>query len=66
MAILNTHHITYDPEWTVEIPAYQHRTISIIQRTKATEERYALLTNFMHSLAHEWNRMREELDTKDE
>ena len=60
---LNKHHITYEPEWCVELQQYHHKCVSIIQRTGATEERYALLTNFMHSLAHEWNRMREELDT---
>jgi hypothetical protein len=28
----------------------------------ATPENYAKLTNFMHAVAYEWNRIRQELD----
>jgi hypothetical protein len=63
---LNRHHISYDkqywPEWTVDIPGYFHRTITFLSRMKATDLNYALFTNCLHSLAHEWNRMRMELD----
>jgi len=38
MAKLNKHHITYDPEWIVEIQARWHREITFIQKTKATPE----------------------------
>ena len=61
-----THHIIYDPEWTVDIRAYHHKTISIIQRTKSTPEFYADLTSFLHALTWEWNRVRQDLDTKGE
>ena len=59
---LQTHHISYDPEWTVEIQAYQHRCISIIQNTKPTLERYSILVNFVHALNWEVNRYRAFLD----
>ena len=42
-----------------------HRLLVVIQRTKASTEQYARLTNFIHSLVHEWNRMRRELDIKE-
>ncbi len=65
----NKHHIIYEKlepimeeEWTVEIPAFLHRHLYIIQKWKATPERYAALTSFVHSITHEWNRMRRELD----
>ena len=66
MAQIQTHHITYDNhadgEWTVELAAYMHKTVTIIQRSKTTLERYVLLSNLMHALNHEYNRMRRELD----
>jgi hypothetical protein len=59
-----THHIVYEPdEWTVKINMLQHRTISRIQVTKATPEKLETVTNFMHALAFEWNRMARELAT---
>lgn len=63
MAILQYHHITYDPEWDVELTMQMHKTITRIQSTRATPEQYARVTNFMHALSREWNRMRQELDT---
>jgi hypothetical protein len=36
--------------------------ISRIQQSKATEDLYVILTNYMHSVAFEWNRVRKELD----
>ena len=62
MATLQRHHITYDPEWTVDLNMLMHRTISRIQITKATSEQYAWLTNFVHAVNFEHNRMRQELD----
>ena len=59
---LQTHHISYDPEWTVELQNYQHRCISIIQHATPTQERYAGLINFLHSLMWEANRYRAYLD----
>jgi hypothetical protein len=66
MSRINDHHITYNPQWTVEITGQMHRTITSIQITKATPDHYARLTNFLHSIAHEWNRMRAELDIKED
>ena len=64
MAKINDHHIIYDaPPWEVELTGQQHRVITVIQNTRASGEQYARVTNFMHSVAHEWNRMRRELDT---
>jgi hypothetical protein len=63
MARIQEHHITYRPEWKVELNMLMHRTISRIQQTKATGQQYADVTNFMHSVSYEWNRMRQELDT---
>jgi hypothetical protein len=61
---INRHHITYSPDWVVEINGIQHRTLMAIQSMKATEENYAKLTNFMHAVAWEWNRIRQELDAE--
>ncbi len=55
-----------EDEWTVEIPAFLHRHLYIIQKWKATPERYAALTSFVHAITHEWNRMRRELDQEPE
>ena len=60
---LQAHHIIYEPEWMVPLTNQMHRVISRIQNTRATPEQYVKLTNFLHSVAHEWNRMRMELDT---
>jgi len=63
-ARVQKHHITYKPvEWEVELKMSWHRVISRIQITRATPEQYRLLINFIHSLTHECNRMRKELDT---
>lgn len=63
MARIQNHHIKYKPhEWIIELGMMQHRTISRIQQTKATPLAYAEITNFMHAVSVEWNRMREELD----
>ena len=62
MARMQRHHITYEPEWIVEINMLMHRTISRIQITKATPEAYAGLTNYVHAVNFEHNRMRQELD----
>lgn len=58
-------HILED-EWTVDIPAFLHQHLNIIQRWKPSHERYALLTSFLHSVSFEWNKMRCELDRADE
>ena len=60
--MINRHHITYDPEWIVEINGIQHRALMAIQRMNATPENYARLTNFVHAVVYEWNRIRQELD----
>jgi len=65
MVRLNVHHITYDPIWEVELTWKMHSVFNAIQRTRATPEQYARLTNFMHAVAYEWNRMRQELDVGD-
>ena len=62
MARLNNHHVFYEPEWTLEVTAQMHRVLTTFQNTKASPEHYARLTNFMHSVTQEWNRMRLELD----
>lgn len=62
MARFQIHHITYKPEWKLELQYMMHKTITSIQRTKGTGEQYAILTNFLHALTYEWNRMRQELD----
>ena len=60
--MIQGHHITYDPDWVVELNGIQHQTMTAIQRTKATPEAYAALTNFVHAVSYEWNKMRQELD----
>lgn len=62
MARLQMHHVTYEPEWELELTMQMHRTISRIQQTKATPEQYARVINFLHSVSFEANRMRCELD----
>ncbi len=61
---LNEHHIVYDPEWTVDIPAYWHKSISVLQRTKPTPERYAWLTAVVHAIVYIWNEWRMALDVE--
>ena len=63
MARLNRHHITYEPEWVVEVQESWHRVISRIQHSHAKPELYRLLINFRHALDHEINRVRQTLDT---
>ena len=63
MAKINRHHICYEPEWDVELTGQMHRLITTIQNTNASMEQYARITNFVHSVVAEWNRMRMELDT---
>ena len=63
MAVYQNHHICYDPAWIVELTAQMHKCITTIQITKATEDHYARLTNFLHAITSEWNRMRMELDS---
>lgn len=61
---LSEHHIRYDPyPWTVILPFYQHKVITIMQRTKGTPEKYAEWTDFLHAVFEEWQRMRAECDT---
>lgn len=62
MAIMQNHHITYEPEWDVPLGMAMHRVISRVQTTKATMEQYVKLTNYLHAITFEWNRMRSELD----
>ena len=57
-----THHITYEPEWTVEVNGFDHRAITTMQRMKATPANYAQITNVMHAVSKIWNDMRMELD----
>ena len=67
----DNHHIIYadgeknTDEWVISLRKYLHKTISVIQHTKATQEFYADLTNFMHSVVAEWNRVRSELDKEE-
>lgn len=64
MAKINLHHIDYrHPDWKVELTGQMHRVITVIQNTKASEQQYARITNFLHSIVQEWNRMRRDLDT---
>lgn len=64
--MINRHHITYDPEWIVELNGIQHQTLGAIQRTKPTPEKYAALTNFVHAVTYAWNNMRMELDINEQ
>lgn len=63
MAKYNNHHISYEPEVVVSVQQSWHRVVSRIQNTKATPTFYADLTNFVHSVVEEWNRVRKELET---
>ena len=60
------HHITYEPEWTVELNGHFHRAITTLQRMKSTPDNYAKATNLMHAVCQEWQRIRRELDTEGE
>lgn len=58
------HHIRYEPDWTVELTGQMHRVITTIQNTNPSPEQYARITNFVHSIVEEWQRMRRDLDTE--
>ena len=62
MPKLNNHHVSYDPEWTVQVGYQEHKVLTNIQRSNATEELYARVENLMVALTHEKNRIRMELD----
>ena len=64
--IIQTHHISYDPEWTVDIKGTMHKCLTLIQRTNPTPGQYAILTGFVHAVMYEWNRYRMELDLEDD
>jgi len=57
MPRLNKHHITYQPEWVVEVWQRHHREITYCQRMKATPENRKHLHNFIQALTHEYNRI---------
>lgn len=61
---LQTHHISYTPEWTVELNGDMHRVVTTVKRMRATPENYVVVTNLVHSLVAEWNRIRKALDTR--
>lgn len=64
MAKIQGHHVDYEePEWKLDVQQSWHRVLSRIQHTKATSPFYMYLTNMVHSLVAEWNRVRRELDT---
>jgi hypothetical protein len=62
MPKMNKHHITYVPEWTVEIGYMEHKVVTNIQRSNSTEELYARVENLTIAITHEKNRIRMELD----
>jgi hypothetical protein len=62
MARIQLHHISYNPEWKVELTRQMHTVVGTIQGTKASIEQYARISNFIHALTTEWNRIRAELD----
>jgi hypothetical protein len=39
-----------------------HTVVGTLQVTKGSIEQYARVTNFIHAISTEWNRMRMELD----
>ena len=51
------HHITYSPEWIVELNGWQHKVITHIQRLKPTQKNYEQVLGFHHALSHELNRI---------
>lgn len=59
------HHITYEPEWIVELNGWQHKAITTMQRSKATPQNYAKAIGFLHAVMYEVNRMRQQLDVED-
>jgi len=63
---INKHHIKYQDkdgkDWVVEIPAFLHKDLFIIQRWKPTQERMTLMDNYIHAITHLWNEMREKMD----
>ena len=53
-------------EWSLALPWFMHKPMNIIQRWKATHERYALLINWLTAIEHEALRIRRELDQSEE
>ena len=62
---LNCGHIRRG-EWIVTLPWFMHQPLIILQRWKATEERYALIINWIHAIFEEAQRLRRELDQAEE
>jgi len=64
--MIQGHHITYEPEWVVGVNGQWHRSLTVLQRMKSTEENYAKAIDLLHAVMYEVNRMRQELDTTDD
>jgi len=61
--MINRHHITYEPEWIVEVNGQWHRSLTILQNMNATEDNYAKVIDLLHAVMYEANRIRQGLDT---
>ena len=44
------HHITYDPEWIMELTGWEHKAITVAQSRKASGKNMAKTTAMMHAL----------------
>lgn len=62
MPKINRHHIRYEPEFVVELGYQEHKVVTNIQRSNATEELYARLENLELAIAAEKLRVRMELE----
>jgi len=52
-----THHITYNPEWTVELTGWQHKVVTHMQRLNPTMENINQATSFLNAVVYEWQRL---------
>lgn len=59
---LNSHHLNYEKDYTVELQQYQHEAVTIVQNTIPTPERLVLLFNFIRALNFELERYCQALD----
>lgn len=57
MARKQRHHITYNPEWIVELTGWQHKVVTHLQNMKATQENINQVTGFMNAVIYEWQRL---------
>ena len=63
---IDSHHITRNPEFCVEVPAKFHMFIADVERWKASAEKYMLISNCQAALNYQALRILKQLSELDD